>query len=248
MGNLGDRLRDARQRQQLSLDDVEAATKIRKIYLIALEQEDYARLPALVYAKGFLRTYASFLGLDADAILEMLPEPTSSPALEPATQLQKLPRAIGSWFVAAIIIAMVGAVGAYLYQQSPPSTPDPPVVIIEIPTPTPQPTAIPSPTAKVYADTVEVQLRAVERTWIAVTVDSQAVFTGTLEIGDNFMWAGRERVQMRIGNAGGLDISLNGQKKGLLGRPGDVLSAEFTMEGYKILPTTQGSPPRAPAP
>ena len=61
---LGVELREARRARALSLDEVQRATRIAHRYLEALEQEDFAALPAPVFARGFLRSYAQYLGLD----------------------------------------------------------------------------------------------------------------------------------------------------------------------------------------
>jgi cytoskeletal protein RodZ len=63
---IGPILKKARTDQGLTLSDVEQATKIRKRYLEGLEREDYGMLPDAVYVQGFLKTYASYLGLDGD--------------------------------------------------------------------------------------------------------------------------------------------------------------------------------------
>jgi len=67
--DIGNSLREARIRKGLSIKDVEGATKIRSKYLEALEEDDFEVLPAPTYAKAFLRTYATFLKLDADALI-----------------------------------------------------------------------------------------------------------------------------------------------------------------------------------
>jgi cytoskeleton protein RodZ len=69
---IGRILEQKRKEKGLSLDDVEQATKIRKRYLDGLEREDYAMLPAGVYAQGFLKTYANYLGLDGEALSRQL--------------------------------------------------------------------------------------------------------------------------------------------------------------------------------
>lgn len=69
---IGESLRRARTERGLALDDASEAIKIRIRYLRALEAEDWGALPAPAYAFGFLRTYASYLGLDADALVEEL--------------------------------------------------------------------------------------------------------------------------------------------------------------------------------
>jgi hypothetical protein len=67
---IGNSLREARYRQQLELSDVELATKIRARYLQALEEESFDALPAQTYVKGFLRTYADYLGLDGQLYVD----------------------------------------------------------------------------------------------------------------------------------------------------------------------------------
>ncbi|HZF59063.1 MAG TPA: helix-turn-helix domain-containing protein, partial [Rubrobacter sp.] len=71
-GKIGRILEQTRRERGLSLDEVEQATKIRKRYLTGLEREDYAMLPDAVYAQGFLKTYANFLGLDGEALSRQL--------------------------------------------------------------------------------------------------------------------------------------------------------------------------------
>ena len=68
---IGARLRNARQARGLSLEDVAAATRIRRPFLEALEVEAFERLPAPVYVKWFLGGYASYLGFSQDEIQEM---------------------------------------------------------------------------------------------------------------------------------------------------------------------------------
>ncbi len=70
MFEIGNSLREARHRQQLELSEVEQATKIRSRYLKALEEEAFDSLPAQTYVKGFLRTYADYLGLDGQLYVD----------------------------------------------------------------------------------------------------------------------------------------------------------------------------------
>jgi hypothetical protein len=67
---IGNVLQDARRRGGLDMRTVEEQTKIRIKYLRALEGEDWEALPSAAYAKGFLRTYAQLLGLDAEALVD----------------------------------------------------------------------------------------------------------------------------------------------------------------------------------
>ncbi len=71
-GKIGRTLEQARKDRGLSLEGAERATKIRKRYLAGLESDDYSVLPDAVYARGFLKTYANFLGLDGDGLSQEL--------------------------------------------------------------------------------------------------------------------------------------------------------------------------------
>ena len=70
MFEIGNSLREARLRQGLEFVEVEQATKIRGKYLRALEDEQFDILPGQTYVKGFLRTYADYLGLDGQLYVD----------------------------------------------------------------------------------------------------------------------------------------------------------------------------------
>lgn len=65
---VGDILRSEREKQRLTIKDVENETSIRALYIEAIEKGDQKALPSEVYVKGFIRNYADFLHLDADAL------------------------------------------------------------------------------------------------------------------------------------------------------------------------------------
>ena len=67
---IGDSLREARTRRGLSAADVQKGIRIRERYLTALEEEHWDMLPGEAYTKGFLRTYAEFLGLNGNLYID----------------------------------------------------------------------------------------------------------------------------------------------------------------------------------
>jgi cytoskeletal protein RodZ len=69
MKTAGSILRQSRIEKKISLETVEQATKIRKKFLEAIESDDFAKLPSLSYAKGFVKNYGDYLGLDSDNVL-----------------------------------------------------------------------------------------------------------------------------------------------------------------------------------
>jgi transcriptional regulator with XRE-family HTH domain len=94
---IGERLREARTARGLELPEIEKRTKIRARYLRALEEEQWDVLPADAYVRGFLRTYADYLGLDGAAMAQeyrsshLLPPEEAGPVPRqiPAEQLRR---------------------------------------------------------------------------------------------------------------------------------------------------------------
>lgn len=93
---VGQELHQAREARSLSIDQAAAATRIRPHYLRALESGDFGALPSVAQARGFLRAYAGYLGLDPDPLLEALdskesipaaPSPDTVPRRDPAPEL-----------------------------------------------------------------------------------------------------------------------------------------------------------------
>jgi cytoskeletal protein RodZ len=112
---IGEVLKSTRTRQGLDIRTVEERTKIRIKYLRALESEDWQVLPSPAYAKGFLRTYASLLGLDAEAIVDefrrqvesqMPSQPFGEPVLASPRQPMGEPRRLGG--IGFAVLAVIG--------------------------------------------------------------------------------------------------------------------------------------------
>lgn len=71
MKTVGQLLKEAREAELYTLEDVEKALKIRKEMLVALEADDYKKLPPPTFIKGFIKNYAKFLNLDGKQLLAM---------------------------------------------------------------------------------------------------------------------------------------------------------------------------------
>lgn len=69
---LGQLFKKQRLHQKKTLEDVSEQLKIRRVFLQAIEDEQFDQLPGGVYTVGFIRSYAQYLGLDHDAIMEQL--------------------------------------------------------------------------------------------------------------------------------------------------------------------------------
>jgi cytoskeletal protein RodZ len=123
----GTKLREARARRRLSLEEVEAETKIRARYLQAIENEEWDQLPEDTYVRAFIRTYGRFLGLDGERLAEeqrrsrgaarpgeRLPrvDPRPSPVVRKRRGRRKgIPPRLTVVLVTALVIAALLAIG-----------------------------------------------------------------------------------------------------------------------------------------
>jgi cytoskeleton protein RodZ len=118
-------LSQARIARGLTIEDAERSTRISRRFLVALEEHDYTVFPAPVYARGFLRTYCRYLGIDPEPQLEELPAGWTGTG--PTTQLEpiskrssiSLPASFNvAWLVAGAVIVAVIGIGLYLNRGS----------------------------------------------------------------------------------------------------------------------------------
>lgn len=90
---LGDTLREAREKQGLTYKDIEKGTSIRALYIEYIEKGEYDELPGDVYTKGFIRSYANFLKLDANALVQAFTAERQKGAAPAAQQKPSAPKA-----------------------------------------------------------------------------------------------------------------------------------------------------------
>jgi len=319
MGEVGQWLRETREGKGISLAEVEEVTRIRQKFLAALEADDYAALPGEVYVRGFLRNYATFLGLNPDEVLaRYLGRPLPSPAGRVDRPLEYQPvdvplHEVKAWnwrpVLLVLVILLLSATVGYGYWRygerlpsllaySLPPLPFPPVfnasptmtatttlkptytstppvtatmvaamstptltasspalsptLVLEAspsptltavpPTATPTEKPTPSPTST-PAGAITIGLRIVQRSWVRVDIDDQDnVFSGLLEAGEEQTWTGERRVVLHLGNAGGVQLTVNGEDQGLAGEPDEVVHLEWVIEEGEV----SGATPVAP--
>jgi cytoskeleton protein RodZ len=125
---VGNKLRDARTRRDLSLQEAEEATKIRVRYLQAIENENWDELPGDTYARAFIRTYGTLLGLDGDLLAEeqrrlrgsarpgeRLPrvDPRPRKVVRASRKRRQLPSRVVTALVLALVAAALVAIGLF---------------------------------------------------------------------------------------------------------------------------------------
>ena len=116
MTPLGETLQRARLARGVTLKEAEAVTRISRRYLEALENENFGLLPAPVYARGFLRTYARYLGMEPADLLPLFPVGyLDVPLLEPMPKVTTPRTWPGSGLLAAGVVAVLLLVVVGLY-------------------------------------------------------------------------------------------------------------------------------------
>jgi cytoskeleton protein RodZ len=94
----------------------------------------------------------------------------------------------------------------------------------------------PEPVTSQSEGSYRIELSAIEPTWLSINADGQQTFSGILEATDTKVLEARENVRIRTGNAGGVNVVLNGKALGTIGPRGQIRTVIFTKDAYEVLP------------
>ena len=236
LSSIGEALRSAREAQGKSLDDAAVATRIRSSYLEALEEERFGDLGGAVYAKGFLRSYAGYLGVDPAPLLEAYraQERPDPPLFEHA------PRAIGglktgrrgpNWLTVAIVcvsIILLVSLWGLLRPAPDPADAQPPFVTTPAPTGNGAKAAAPPTTAPPAPRKVTVTLRYAGASWTRVTADGRLAFEGIPRASQRRTFTARRSLELVLGYPAGVRLTVNGKDLGVPDRSGNIWRRSFT--------------------
>lgn len=189
---VGERLRAAREKKKLSLEDIAAQTRIPQRHLEAIETADWEKLPAPTYTVGFAKNYAGVVGLDRAEIGDQLREEmggqrfTASQAevFEPADPARTMPKGLVIGAVVAVILLI--AVMSWLNSRAL-NEPGEPVANAPAPAAAQPPAARPAAPAPAPANAQgPVVLMASGPAWIQVTDQGKTLFSGELQAGQSY--------------------------------------------------------------
>ena len=238
MFEIGSSLREARLRRELELSQIERDTRIRAKYLLALEDDRFEALPGLAYARGFLRTYADYLGLDAQRFVDEYNARFAreeEPAPPPPHRIRGQRFAFDSWLLVVPVVAVL--LGLIAWQLSGGGghhqatlRPPPPRTRTTTPPPTPAPQTVIHP-----ATVARIALAASRgRCWLSVHIGSavgRSVFERTLEPGQTARFVSK-RLWIRFGAPWNVDATLNGKPLQL---PSSTASVVVTATGTSVV-------------
>ena len=243
MPALGEEFRSAREARGLSVSDVAEQIHIRSVYLAAIENEEWTSIGAPVYVRGFIRTYARFLGLDGeaavarfnDAVPAARPSSHAAPAVAAAARERSGP---SPWALLGALVALV-LVGYAIYEYVTLKQSGAGSVAVQpsnapggSQSPLPASGAVPASAAPRSAPAPaphhHIAVRLVQRSWLRVAVDGQTKLEGIYPAGTAKSFTGK-LAELRVGNAGGVTVSVNGSPAKALGKTGDVVEQRYPL-------------------
>ena len=235
MFEIGSSLREARERQKLELSRIEHDTHIRAKFLRALEDEQFDRLPAPAYARGFLRTYADYLGLDAQRFVDEYNAhfaPAEEPQAAVPVRIRRPGRLRRRLLVVVPVALSLGLVawgfslgGSHHHRAAF----RPPLPHTRVSTTTPPATTPPPAPSTATQKPVRAQIALVATRgpcWLSVRLGSETgrlLYERTLEHGQTVGFSG-PRLWIRIGAPWNLDATLDGQRVQLPSSTGNVVA------------------------
>jgi cytoskeleton protein RodZ len=242
--SIGTTLAQARESAGLSVDEVAHATRIRRTLLLGIESDDFSACGGDFYARGHIRTIATKLGVDPAPLLHEFDaarpqeSPRTSDVFEPdlARPERRGPNWSAAMAVALVLIVGFGVVQAFtggdgkdddLRAGGPTATSS---------ATSAAPSSSPSPSessggavAQAPRTKVKVDVRATERSWVQVTTGTgQELYQGLMDVGMTRSFSDKRELRLVIGNAGGIELTVNGTDIGATGRRGQVARLQFT--------------------
>jgi len=243
--SIGQTLAAAREKAGLTVEQVAAATRIRRTLVMDIERDDFASSGGDFYARGHVRTIAQKVGIDPAPLLAEFdaarPEaapPRATDVFESETAARperRGPNWSAAMAVAVAVVLVYGVVQVVTRDRPTPTegiSGDPretaatsaPATTSASPTPTGDGSAV----AQAPRTKVTVVVRARDTSWVqATTASGEELFQGLLE-DETRTFTDRQRIKLVIGNAGAVTLTVNGTPIGSPGRPGQVARVQFT--------------------
>ena len=250
MTNLGASFRKTRESKGILLDQIAVETRISTRFLRAIENEEFHLLPGGIFNRGFIRTYAERIGLDADqAVADYLrltevggsdepPEPDNSPPSKTRRRLYPIPIAIGA-LLALIVIFYTATrdTGHTVAVQTPVTAVSSPAPAPNEPPPAAPETASaaePATPEPASSDALALEIEATAMTWIKIVADGNAVVPGEiLQPGAIRKITANNSISLAVGNAAGLNLKINARALKPLGRSGEVRKVTITPQNLQ---------------
>jgi cytoskeletal protein RodZ len=233
--SFGRYLQAIRLEKKISLEKISAQTRIGIANLLMIEQEDLEGLPAEVFVKGFLRSFADAIGADGDEAVRRY-----DARLNVAQKIAVSEEFIGKsaprmwWKVLMSIVLLAGIIGVSIFgvtffnnQSDSGISPEQKIATdVSQPTDSPQHEKVDASTrtASTGVEKLVLKVTAVEDTWLKIIADEKDPSEHTLTSGQKLELEATTGFNLLIGNSAGLKITLNDKPVPLPGKSGEVVT------------------------
>jgi cytoskeletal protein RodZ len=243
---LGSLITQARKSAGLSIDDLSESTNIRGALLREIESNNFVNCGGETYARGHLRNLALKLGVDPQVFLtafedEQMQVDRSMKDLLVENSVMKKPEEARkvSWKVLATIsvasLFVVGLAQIIISNTASVDIPEPIASASATPSESADPTSGATPTEQATVSTgigVELIVTASRaKSWLFVSdASGRTLFSGQISQGTTKTFRTDVTLNVRIGNAGGVDLTVNGNKLDSIGTDGEVVSVSYGVD------------------
>ena len=221
--SIGETLADARRQAGLTITQVSRETRIRESIIRDIEQGDFSACGGDFYARGHIRSIAGVVGTDPVPLISEYDREHGPPGairaadiFEPSTPIKIRERRSPSLslIVGVVLLALIGF-GAYRLASHHGGANAAATGPTHRPTARPTPTVHPSPRPTTTASDVVIQLTANEDCWVLLTRGSSGsqIYMGVIPAGSSMTWTEKQAVNVRLGNPGGVVLTVNGKRQ-----------------------------------
>jgi cytoskeleton protein RodZ len=230
MASIGQELKRERELRSISLKEIADQTKINIRFLRALEEDRLDMMPEKFFTRGIIRSYAKYLGLDEQNILNTYLEDLRAQEEgqeEKKGKIEEVPRKKNLPFIIALIFVLIVASAIILYSVFQKEEISPPKESQTPQTQVPKEVALSPPVAQdepeKKQDELILEITVQQQTWIEVYADGELQYSGIKYPGTHLEFKAFEGFLLHLGNAGGIVYSINGKEGKKLGMTGAVV-------------------------
>jgi cytoskeletal protein RodZ len=240
--SLGSMISKARLDARLSIEDLSASTNIRPQLLRDIESNNFLTCGGDTYARGHIRNIAQRLGVDPQIFLtifedEQMHVDRSMQDMLVETNAMRQPEEVRkiSWKMLATLsigsLGIAGLVQIIVSNTSSPSVPAPITSVSASPTASAEPTPSDEPTVSTGTGVEVVITASRAKSWLFVSdASGRTLFSGQISAGATKTFSSDASLNFKIGNAGGVDLVVNGKKIDSIGGDGEVVSVSYGVD------------------
>ena len=220
--SIGESLAEARRQAGLSVTQVSQQTRIRESIIRDIEQDDFSQCGGDFYARGHVRGIAGAVGIDPVPLISAYDTEHGPPGtiraadvFEPSRPVKMRERRRSPSLSMIVGVVLLAIIGFGIYRLVSDNGPGKPAAAPAHPaTASVKASARPTPSPAPTSDDVVIKVTATEDCWVQLTSsDGTQLYMGVIQAGASMKWTEKQAVDVRLGNPGGVILTVNGQRQ-----------------------------------